>query len=162
MPESNLQLHAFRCKKKVEEDDNRGMPSKASQIKKKKNKKKITNINKVDKESGEDFDKLIEEFTKVNSVCAQNKCKASVLTLGQHCKHCKKMYCLKHSQAEVHGCTEAARTEARAKARQQYEKSFSKPSDEIKKKHIKRKLDKKLTEMETARTRAKEKQKEHK
>jgi len=41
-------------------------------------------------------------------------CKASVVTIGSNCKHCRLRFCLKHCQPEAHGCGAAAKTQARA------------------------------------------------
>ncbi len=160
-----MELHRLKCKinTDAEKRPDSGMrlveEKKAAKAKQKKKKKKVTNT-PSNKDNEEDIDTLIDEFTKIDSVCRHDKCKTTVLTLGQHCKFCGKTFCLKHGLAEVHGCGEAAKIDARDKARQYQEKGPSRKSDEIKKKHIKRKLDKKISDMESTRTRPKDKGKD--
>ena len=163
IPESNLELHILRCKRNIiteaKQTETRKEHTNDAKLssQKRKNKAKNKGKTKIDKEN-EDIDELIAEFTNQDAKCRHDKCKASVLTLGQRCKFCGKTYCLKHGLAEVHGCGEAAKIDARSKARQQYETRINKPLNEVKKNQVKRKLNKKITEMESSRTRAKEKQ----
>ena len=112
-----------------------------------KRKKKQAKDKTVCNETEDDIDELIASFTKADSHCAFEKCKGSVLTLGQNCRFCSRLYCLQHHLAEVHGCGTAAKTHARqmiAKANGGYP---SEGLNEIKRNYVKKKLDEKLNDL---------------
>uniref|UniRef100_A0A8C6L8N7 DNA-binding protein SMUBP-2 n=1 Tax=Nothobranchius furzeri TaxID=105023 RepID=A0A8C6L8N7_NOTFU len=104
----------------------------------------------------DDFDSLISTVVKADSVCSFVKCKASVLTLGQHCIFCNRQYCLSHHIPEVHGCGEKAKSHARMRISKEgvlYAGSGKKDNslDPNKKAYLQRKLDSKLKDMATQR-----------
>ncbi|XP_067849809.1 DNA-binding protein SMUBP-2 isoform X1 [Heptranchias perlo] len=112
----------------------------------------------------EDFDALIAASMKADSVCAFLKCKGSILTLGQHCIHCNKRYCLSHHIPEVHGCGENAKVHARKLISREgilYAGSGSKDNslDPAKKAHLQRRLEKKIDQLASQRGVKKEKKK---
>ncbi|KAK1161612.1 DNA-binding protein SMUBP-2 [Acipenser oxyrinchus oxyrinchus] len=110
-----------------------------------------------------DFDDLIAAVVKADSICGFSKCKASVRTMGQHCIHCNKYYCLSHHIPEVHGCGSKAKAHARMRISREgvlYAGSGTKDKsiDPAKKAYMQRKLDKKLDDLATQRkTKKKEK-----
>ncbi|MBN3273913.1 SMBP2 protein, partial [Polyodon spathula] len=110
-----------------------------------------------------DFDDLITAVVKADGICGFSKCKASVRTMGQHCIHCNKYYCLSHHIPEVHGCGNKAKAQARMRISREgvlYAGSGTKDKsiDPAKKAYMKRKLDKKLDDLATQRkTKKKEK-----
>ncbi|XP_072448085.1 DNA-binding protein SMUBP-2-like [Chiloscyllium punctatum] len=109
----------------------------------------------------EDFDALIAETIKANSVCAFLKCKASILTLGQHCIHCNKHYCLSHHIPEVHGCGGSAKAHARKLISREgilYAGSGTKDHslDPVRKAHLQRRLGKKIEQLASQRGAKKE------
>ncbi|GCB68123.1 hypothetical protein scyTo_0000824 [Scyliorhinus torazame] len=109
----------------------------------------------------EDFDALVAASIKANSVCAFLKCKGSIVTLGQHCIHCNKYYCLSHHIPEVHGCGGSAKAHARKLISREgilYAGSGSKDHslDPVKKAHLQRKLGKKIEQLASQRGAKKE------
>ncbi|MBN3288201.1 SMBP2 protein, partial [Polyodon spathula] len=110
-----------------------------------------------------DFDDLIAAVVKADGICGFSKCKASVRTMGQHCIHCNKYYCLSHHIPEVHGCGNKAKAQARMRISREgvlYAGSGTKDKsiDPAKKAYMQRKLDKKLDDLATQRkTKKKEK-----
>ncbi|KAM4618002.1 DNA-binding protein SMUBP-2 isoform 1-T2 [Discoglossus pictus] len=110
-----------------------------------------------------DFDALIAAAVRADNTCGFTKCKASVVTVGDLCKHCNKRYCLSHHIPEIHGCGERAKANARARISREgiiYAGSGSKDHslDPTKKAHLHRKLDKKINDLTTQRkTKKKEK-----
>ncbi|KAJ0069990.1 hypothetical protein NL108_018485 [Boleophthalmus pectinirostris] len=106
--------------------------------------------------SDSDFDALIDAVVKADAVCSFIKCKTSVLTLGQMCVFCNRLYCLSHHVPEVHGCGERAKAHARMRISREgvlYAGSGKKDSslDPNKKAHLQRKLDSKLKDLATQR-----------
>ena len=67
----------------------------------------------LDKVADDDFDALIATVTALDSKCSFKKCKTLTTTLGRHCQHCTRRFCLQHLTPEVHGCGEAAKVHAR-------------------------------------------------
>ncbi|XP_038663403.1 DNA-binding protein SMUBP-2 [Scyliorhinus canicula] len=109
----------------------------------------------------EDFDALVAASIKANSVCAFLKCKGSIVTVGQHCIHCNKYYCLSHHIPEVHGCGGSAKAHARKLISREgilYAGSGSKDHslDPVKKAHLQRKLGKKIEQLASQRGAKKE------
>lgn len=168
IPKNNLELHNIRCgkeqqvenrleetEKKVIKENTTKAPKKNAKSQQSTKKKPIVENDKGD----EDFDELVAEFTKVDSKCSHEKCRASVLILKQYCDFCGKTYCLKHGLAEVHGCGQAAKIHAQRKAKESYQKQPVKKLNVVQKNYVKRKLEKKISEMEVARTKANDKDK---
>ncbi|XP_055505666.1 DNA-binding protein SMUBP-2 [Leucoraja erinacea] len=121
---------------------------------------------KTKEESGveEDFDALIAASIKANSICAFLKCNGSILTIGQHCIHCNKHYCLSHHIPEVHGCSAQAKAHARKVISREgvlYAGSGTKDKslDPVKKAHLQRKLGKKIDQLANQRSAKKESKK---
>ncbi|CAE7719937.1 IGHMBP2, partial [Symbiodinium sp. CCMP2456] len=59
----------------------------------------------------DDLDALLSEFTKEEGICSFANCKEKTNTLMDtlsKCKFCSSRFCLKHVQAEVHGCGDQA------------------------------------------------------
>ena len=148
IPKHNLELHSLRC--------SRSREVKADIRHPKKDTKKIVQAKTGSKEKKkadeDDVDALIAQFTKVDSICSFEKCKGSVLTLGQKCKFCARMFCLKHGLAEVHGCGEAAKVDARKAFEESAGKAKTRPLNDIQKKYVKKKLNEKIVSMEKKRT----------
>jgi len=148
IPKHNLELHSLHCTRSKGERKEIGLPKKDI---KKKVPAKAGNKEKK-KTDEDDVDALIAQFTKVDSICSFEKCKGSVLTLGQKCKFCVRMFCLKHGLAEVHGCGEAAKVDARKAFEKSAGKAKTRPLNDIQKKYVKKKLNEKIVEMEKKRT----------
>ncbi|XP_059831492.1 DNA-binding protein SMUBP-2 isoform X2 [Hypanus sabinus] len=109
----------------------------------------------------EDFDALIAATIKADSICAYLKCSGSVRTIGQHCIHCNKHYCLSHHIPEVHGCSAHAKAHARKLISREgvlYAGSSSKDKtlDPVKRAHLQRKLGKKIDQLASQRSAKKE------
>ncbi|XP_053576418.1 DNA-binding protein SMUBP-2 [Bombina bombina] len=124
---------------------------KAVEKKKDTRRKTTTNATAASSES-ENFDELIAAAVRADSTCGFTKCKASVITVGDYCKHCNKRFCLSHHIPEVHGCGEKAKANARARISREgviYSGSGSKDHslDPTKKAHLQRRLDKKINEL---------------
>ena len=152
VPKHNMELHALRCSKI--EDCEGGAREQMHRVRRKNLKKKAqAKIDKKEKKNKEeeDVDEVIAQFSKVDSICRFEKCKTSVLTLGQRCEFCTRMYCIRHSLAEVHGCGKAAKLNAKRTFQSNAGKVKIKPLNEMQKKCAKMKLDKKINEMEKKR-----------
>ena len=52
---------------------------------------------------------FLDQLIDTNKICYYEHCKTIVELIGQDCKFCFQRYCVKHSLAENHGCTELAR-----------------------------------------------------
>ncbi|CAE8582241.1 unnamed protein product [Polarella glacialis] len=79
----------------------------------------------------DDLDAVLLEFTSQEGVCAYANCKEKVHTLMDalaKCKHCSRRFCLKHVQAEVHGCGDAAQRAERKQWKQECEAPAKAPS----------------------------------
>lgn len=48
------------------------------------------------KEKDEDFNAIIEEFSKANYICAFEDCKSSTQIIYSNCEFCKNRFCLQH------------------------------------------------------------------
>ena len=112
VPKTNIELHKMRCRKP--ESASAAEPQRGQQSHPK---GKVKKSRKKDEEE-EDIDKLLESFTRLDTVCnaaaaAGLDCKAKTATLGANCEHCRRRFCLAHAQPEVHGCGDAARRAAR-------------------------------------------------
>ncbi|NP_001155054.1 immunoglobulin mu binding protein 2 [Nasonia vitripennis] len=57
----------------------------------------------------DNFDKIVQEFNKSNSLCSFDGCKKSTKLIKLICEFCKKWYCLEHGLQEIHGCGNAIR-----------------------------------------------------
>ncbi|XP_041053108.1 DNA-binding protein SMUBP-2 [Carcharodon carcharias] len=146
---------------KQEEKEKQKQQSSTTVSLKSKNKKPVVKGKASTKEAAasgteEDFDALIAASIKANSVCAFLKCNGSILTLGQHCIHCNKHYCLSHHIPEVHGCGGSAKAHARKLISREgilYAGSGSKDHllDPVKKAHLQRKLGKKIEQLASQR-----------
>lgn len=145
VPQSNLDLHLLRCKIPMLPTS---VPSK-SEKKEKGHKKKKKTKKLSDKTEEEDFDALLENFSKLDKICNFVKCKTKIATLGITCEHCRIRYCLEHAMPEVHGCGDAARAAARRKA----SLPVRQPShtDEVRRKQLQRRLEKKVEELSAER-----------
>lgn len=55
----------------------------------------------VDLPAKEDLDALVSAVMEADNTCGFSKCTASVVTLGQLCRHCGHLYCLSHHLPEV-------------------------------------------------------------
>ncbi|XP_043829131.1 DNA-binding protein SMUBP-2 isoform X2 [Dromiciops gliroides] len=104
----------------------------------------------------EDFDALVSATIKADNTCGFPRCKASVVTLGQLCPHCRQRFCLSHHIPEVHGCGEKARAHARQQISREgvlYAGSGTKDKsvDPVKRLHLQRRLDQKLVELKNQR-----------
>ncbi|XP_062918240.1 DNA-binding protein SMUBP-2 isoform X2 [Mobula hypostoma] len=109
----------------------------------------------------EDFDALIAATIKADGICAYLKCNGSIRTIGQHCIHCNKHYCLSHHIPEVHGCSAHAKAHARKLISREgilYAGSGSKDKtlDPVKRAHLQRKLGKKIDQLASQRSAKKE------
>ncbi|NXF10752.1 SMBP2 protein, partial [Smithornis capensis] len=130
----------------------------------KKDKSKAKGKPVVGSGAGEDFDALISAAMEADRTCAFPRCKATVTTLGQLCRHCHRCYCLSHHVPEVHGCGDKAKAHVRQQISREgvlYPGSGSKDKslDPAKRAHLQRCLDKKLSEL-TSQRKGKKKDKE--
>ena len=108
VPKDNMQLHSIGCKSVVASVGDT-VHSASSAVTKRKKRTKTKSADAAD----DDFDTLVEQFRKSNNSCGSPKCKESVQMLGQVCRFCDVIFCLKHHMAEVHGCGHAAKVKAR-------------------------------------------------
>ena len=97
-------------------------------------------------------DDLINQFQTMDSVCHLKSCKKSTNLMGQICNFCKRIFCLSHHLAEVHGCTDAARQHARSQMKQPTSVASTSQKDAIKRAQLQQKLDKKIQDLSTKRT----------
>lgn len=148
IPKQNKELHALRC---IKVENAGGAKAKKGVAKKDLKKKNDSKGGKKKKNEEEDVDALIAQFTAEDSICSFEKCKMSVLTLGQKCEFCVRTFCLKHGLAEVHGCGEAAKLFARKAFEKHAGKSKTKSLNDVQKNYVKRKLDEKIVQMEKKR-----------
>ena len=150
IPKKNLELHSLRCVKV-----DRGKGGQEIIPLKKDTKKKIQGKGgRKEKKTTEeeDVDALIAQFANDDSKCSFDRCKNSILTLGQICKFCRRRFCLKHGLAEIHGCGEAAKIDARRSLERNSGKTKQRPLNDVQKGLIKKKLNDKIVEMEKSRT----------
>ncbi|XP_058791832.1 DNA-binding protein SMUBP-2-like [Phymastichus coffea] len=94
-------------------------------------------------EEKDDFDKIVKEFQKSNSICSFEGCKKSTKLIKLICQFCKKWYCLEHGLQEIHGCSNEVRRKA--------QKDFRHRKPEATTTKEKDKFFKKLKELENAR-----------
>ncbi|XP_066946913.1 DNA-binding protein SMUBP-2-like isoform X2 [Macrobrachium rosenbergii] len=147
----NYTVHSVHCEKQkaVRDEEIKNKTKKPEKRTKKKN--KITQSAEE-----EDFDSILEKFTKENNTCSQPKCKTPTTVIFQLCPFCRKTFCLSHHMAEIHGCGEQARRHARMMVSQEgvlYPGSgvpSKKPSEE-KRKQMQKKLEKKMGDLESQR-----------
>jgi len=66
---------------------------------------------------------VLSRMQQLNSRCSVQGCRESTRLLGDltACAHCKLRFCLRHAQAEVHGCGDAAHRAARSDMRRDFE-----------------------------------------
>ena len=155
LPASNMQLHVLRCKIPVPQSSHstsnrKDQPSVRPKTKKKTTKK--TKDSALDMIDNDDFDGLIAAAVQENTGCAFVKCKALTATLGQNCKFCCKRFCLSHHMPEIHGCGDAAKSQARATVIREgkiYPGSGvpSKKPNAEKRSHLQYRLESKLSDM---------------
>jgi len=77
----------------------------------------------------DDLDAVLLEFTTQDGICSFGTCKEKVHTLMDaisKCRHCSKRFCLKHAQAETHGCGDAAKRAEQKKWKEECE-GFANP-----------------------------------
>ncbi|XP_064096292.1 DNA-binding protein SMUBP-2-like [Macrobrachium nipponense] len=147
----NYTVHSVHCEKQkaVRDEEIKNKTKKPE----KKTKKKNKTTQSAEKE---DFDTILENFTKENNTCSQPKCKTPTTVIFQLCPFCRKTFCLSHHMAEIHGCGEQARKHARMMVSQEgvlYPGSgvpSKKPSGE-RRKQMQKKLEKKMDELESQR-----------
>ncbi|XP_075423760.1 DNA-binding protein SMUBP-2 isoform X2 [Ascaphus truei] len=155
-------LHLERMQRERAKLEDRAGKKPAGTVQKPAEKKKTDPRRKIDGPAGsacsdtESFDALIAATVKADSTCGFTKCKASVVTVGDFCVHCKKLFCLSHHIPEVHGCGEKAKADARTRISREgviYAGSGSKDKsvDPTKRAHLHRKLDKKINELTSQR-----------
>ncbi|KAF6333207.1 immunoglobulin mu DNA binding protein 2 [Rhinolophus ferrumequinum] len=129
-----------------------------------KKKKKAKGPVAVDLPAKEDLDALVSAVMEADNTCGFSKCTASVVTLGQLCRHCGHLYCLSHHLPEIHGCGERARTHARQRISREgvlYAGSGTKDRSlaPARRAQLQRRLDKKLDELASQRRSKREKEK---
>ena len=168
IPRSNMSLHQIRCEQGRQRENNTGNiaisvgnSSGKKKVKKGGGAKKNENTgnldgkktgekgtgdkNKEQSENMEKLDELLADFKRKDSQCALQDCKKSILTVGQKCEFCLKVYCLGHRFPEVHGCTQAAKEHARSATgatRQVSQKAAAKRG------HLERKLESRIKDMQ--------------
>lgn len=130
----------------------------------KKKKKEAKGPAAVDLPAKEDLDALVSAVMEADNTCGFSKCTASVVTLGQLCRHCGHLYCLSHHLPEIHGCGERARAHARQRISREgvlYAGSGTKDRSlaPAKRAQLQRRLDKKLDELAGQRKGKREKEK---
>lgn len=72
----------------------------------------------------DDLDAVLLEFAGKDGICAFGTCKEKCQMLMDSiskCRYCNNRFCLKHAQAEVHGCEDAAQRSEQKLFKQQYE-----------------------------------------
>ncbi len=149
----NLELHQVHCEKLHAAEPTRSAkqaasstkPSGASNTKKKA--KKTGETRSLKTECTDDLDAMLAELSLSDSTCSHQGCSKSVNVLGLLCQFCRQRFCMAHSIAEVHGCSEAAKDFARQRLRQELKDGHStrpKTVDTAKRNQLQRKLDKKI------------------
>lgn len=112
--------------------------------------------------STEDDEKLMESFAREERQCKFPDCHQSISVLGEKCRFCIQIFCLKHAMPEIHGCGEAAKRHARM----EYERTMAGPvkmtksnsaSAGEKRERLQTKLDEKLKTMKGQRQQKKPK-----
>jgi hypothetical protein len=70
---------------------------------------------KKGEEDDDDDDKLLESFSRLNTVCNNDGCKLKTTLLWSDCDHCRLRFCLGHGHGlpEAHGCGDEAKKAAR-------------------------------------------------
>lgn len=64
----------------------------------KKSEEKQENQEKLIKNEKDDFDEIVKEFEKTNSMCSFDGCKKSTKLIKLVCEFCKKWFCLEHGK----------------------------------------------------------------
>lgn len=59
---------------------------------------KETQEKPAEKVENDEFDKIVKEFQKSNSVCSFGGCKKSTKLIKLICEFCKKWYCFEHGK----------------------------------------------------------------
>lgn len=155
LPTCNMELHLLRCEqqhkhsgqsqaKQQTEKQINDFEERKSKSKKKKPSKLRTNTSKVSQE--DDFDAMLDAFTKKDTRCAFAACKQCITMLGQKCRCCSEVFCLSHHIPEVHGCGDQAKVFAR-KGLGKCEPPRPRKSDATRKAQLHRKLENKLEDM---------------
>ncbi|XP_014237056.1 DNA-binding protein SMUBP-2-like [Trichogramma pretiosum] len=133
----------------IEETSVASSISKTSKSRKKKSKAKKCNDSEIgnevteSKETDNEFEKLVAQFTVNQDICAYDGCKISTKLIKLDCQFCKKRYCIKHAMQEIHGCEKEIRQKCR--------KDFRHPKPDPCTSHDKNRFAKKLKEMEDSR-----------
>jgi len=109
-------LHASRVQRKADEAEERKQKNEAARAElkqgKKSGKQKVKINNGGYPAEEEDFDALLSEVAAKDGLCAFGNCREKVnmmIDTLSLCKHCNSRFCLKHLQAECHGCGDAAK-----------------------------------------------------
>ena len=156
VPKRNSLLHMVRCTKTERSTVTQEKVVDEQQVtKKKKSKRKAKKSEESPVQDDDDTllaNALAEKNTCGFSHSGGKPCKTSVATLGQVCRHCKKMFCLNHSLPEAHGCGE----DAKKQAREEFRRPQGPPRGESSKAKAKRtvvhsELEKKLKNMADSR-----------
>lgn len=138
MPRANLDLHRIRCTGIAATASSAAASGSTSSSKKKKQKAKSKGSSASAASNftleSDDFDTIVEEARKQDSVCAMPACKKALGLLGRPCEFCRRGFCLTHLQAEVHGCGDAARQAARRQAGTTSKSTSAKKTAQLQKK----------------------------
>jgi ATP-dependent RNA/DNA helicase IGHMBP2 len=107
-------LHAERQSRKAKEAEERKQQNAAAKAELKTAKK--VGRQKLDAVGGkpaddDDLDAILSEMSSKDGICAFGTCREKtnmLIDTVSKCRHCDKRFCLKHVQAECHGCGDAA------------------------------------------------------
>lgn len=110
IPLLNFTMHEMRCG-----SSKAPAPApKPSKKKKPKSERASANPSKPLLEEDDDLDAILNEVEKADNTCFVKGCKQHLSTIAMTCKFCNQRFCLKHAQAEIHGCGDSASKHAHA------------------------------------------------
>jgi ATP-dependent RNA/DNA helicase IGHMBP2 len=110
-----------------------------------------------------DDDALLDGLIALQNQCFKKGCKEKNVKLyGSNCPHCKQLYCLKHMQAETHGCDMAAREAGRESWLKSHATENHKKLKDWQRNSLSNQLNKKISDATDSRTSADAKEKDKK
>nr|CAB3255538.1 ZF(AN1/A20like)-2 zinc finger protein 2 [Phallusia mammillata] len=117
LPQTNMDLHLMHCARilrmKASMEASKKTDNKIQSAPKKKGGAGKNKKQKQKEPQKDDDFEILNDAIASNRICCHGNCSSYVTTTGQQCAVCKRMFCLKHSLPEVHGCGSGARTQAR-------------------------------------------------
>eukprot|EP00445_Apocalathium_hangoei_P028724 CAMPEP_0203935742 /NCGR_PEP_ID=MMETSP0359-20131031/73440_1 /ASSEMBLY_ACC=CAM_ASM_000338 /TAXON_ID=268821 /ORGANISM="Scrippsiella Hangoei, Strain SHTV-5" /LENGTH=1115 /DNA_ID=CAMNT_0050865629 /DNA_START=66 /DNA_END=3413 /DNA_ORIENTATION=- len=122
-------LHAERRRRQEEEAQARKEVNESAKAElkqaKKQGKQKQQAMTRTADDDDDDLDAVLLEFTAKEGICAFGACKDTLIDPISKCKHCLKRFCLKHVQAELHGCGDVAQRTEQKRFKESFESNGS-------------------------------------